>query len=101
MNLYGGFKSIIFAPFLFPLVVWILSDKKSTARSTAKNTLWLHIIPIIFSMGMFLFIVATGFFNNNEGTRRLAVMLFIITGVVDAVLYIYNIYKGIKFLLEK
>ncbi|MCI1891466.1 MAG: DUF4870 domain-containing protein [Schleiferilactobacillus perolens] len=93
--------SVLFAPFLFPLIVWIVTDKGSATQSDAKTALWLHIIPFLMTIGIFFLVGVAGLASNSvHFTAFFSVPLMIVFFVVDLGLVIYNLYKGIKILAE-
>lgn len=49
-----SYISVIFAPILFPILVWIFTPQGSVTRDTAKHALWLHIIPTLLSIFIFM-----------------------------------------------
>lgn len=93
--------SVFFAPFIFPIIIWILSDKPTSTH--AKNSLVYHIYPYIFGIISFLLaIIANGetIFNVNS-TATVVINIFAIAFVLLAIYYVlYNIYAGIKVLLK-
>ena len=40
-----SYFSVLFAPILFPIIVWIVGDAET--KPHAKRALWTHIIPSI------------------------------------------------------
>ncbi|MCH4170784.1 MAG: DUF4870 domain-containing protein [Lactobacillus sp.] len=94
-----SYISVIFAPIIFPLIVWLVSDAGSATRDTAKHALWLHIIPTILSIGVFTIIGGTGLLTGSSLiTTGVSGVLMIILAIVDIFLVIYNLYRGIKLL---
>ena len=96
-----NYISIIFAPVLFPLIVWLATAKGSKTQETAKNALWLHILPVILGLVAAIITGSTGLLTNNAGaTSWVALILIAFVWLVDVVLVIYNLYKGIKLMFS-
>jgi uncharacterized Tic20 family protein len=101
-KLINGFSyvSILFAPILFPLIVWIVGDEKQVTFH-AKRALWLHVIPIVLTIIAVILVGATGLLTQDaQQTSWLIIGLFVIVGLIDVVLYIYNLILGIKIWLS-
>jgi hypothetical protein len=91
--------SIFFAGFIFPIIVYFVSDNPHVKKD-AKAALLSHIIPIIaipfLFAGIFLDI---GIFATGSG---LPVFFFLMVGLfilINIIIVIWNVYKGIKVLL--
>ncbi|RND46704.1 hypothetical protein FAM18110_02112 [Lacticaseibacillus paracasei] len=92
-----SYISVIFAPILFPILVWIFTPQGSVTRDTAKHALWLHIIPTLLSIFIFMIIGGVGFFTNSiNATSAVSLILLLVAMVVDIGMVVYNIYTGIK-----
>ena len=95
--------SIFFAPFLFPIVVWILGDEETKVH--AKKALWTHLIPIIATTiaGIIIFTVGMGQIwagEANGGFLLTTVIAIAICVIIDIYYFIWNIIKGIKVLSD-
>ncbi|CEI82794.1 DUF4870 domain-containing protein [Oceanobacillus oncorhynchi] len=93
--------SIFFAPFLFPILVWILGDEET--KGHAKKALWTHLIPIIATIiaGIIIFSIGIGQVWTDEVSGRLFIAMIIAIAVcfiIDVYYFIWNIVKGIKVL---
>lgn len=94
-----SYISVIFAPILFPILVWIFTPQVSVTRDTAKHALWLHIIPTLLSIFIFMIIGGVGFFTNSiNATSAVSLILLLVAMVVDIGMVVYNIYTGIKII---
>ncbi|EPC84597.1 hypothetical protein Lpp124_14003, partial [Lacticaseibacillus paracasei subsp. paracasei CNCM I-4649] len=94
-----SYISVIFAPILFPILVWIFTPQGSVTRDTAKHALWLHIIPTLLSIFIFMIIGGVGFFTNSiNATSAVSLILLLVAMVVDIGMVVYNIYTGIKII---
>lgn len=103
-KIVNGFSyiSILFAPILFPLIVWVLSGTNTDMKGHAQRALWLHILPVILTIVAFILVGSTGLLTNNaEHTGWVTVILFGIVALVDFGLFIYNLIVGLKIWLAK
>ncbi|TDL78890.1 DUF4870 domain-containing protein [Peribacillus frigoritolerans] len=90
--------SIFFAPFLFPIIVYFISDDLEV-KQHAKKSLLSHIIPIVTIIAPFFMILFAGMFSSPEAFAVGVVIFgFILIGIVNLVVFIYNIVQGIKIL---
>ncbi|AIM25840.1 DUF4870 domain-containing protein [Melissococcus plutonius] len=95
------YLSILVVPLLFPIIVWLLSHRNSEVHYHASRAITLHLIPIL--LGVFTFLVI-GFMGISKFTADTANMVLVILAIIMAVtsilLFIYNIYYGIKLLVS-
>lgn len=89
--------SIVFAPFLFPFIVWLLTKQGSETHFHAGRAFKLHLIPVILSLFCIFFL---GLFAIGVSSNLFAIFLVILTVIVDVALGVYNIYYGIKMFLS-
>ncbi|WP_268872045.1 DUF4870 domain-containing protein [Loigolactobacillus bifermentans] len=96
------YLSILFAPFLFPLIVWVIChNNEPEVRAEAARAMLLHIVPLVIVLVSLIIIGGNGIITNNaQITAGVSFLLLGIAGLIDLVLYIYNIYYGIKLLLQ-
>ena len=92
--------SIFFAPLILPIIVWILSDKPTSAHA-AKSLIY-HIItylcPFILVINASL---GTGALSTESTWQAVLLIIIAIVLVVITIWYtIKNIYRGIKVLLS-
>ncbi|MDH6364477.1 putative Tic20 family protein [Enterococcus sp. PF1-24] len=93
-----SYISIIFAPFLFPLIVYLVSNN-SDVKYHASRALKLHLLPIILTIIALIIIGATGLITNDaQPTAILSGILVIGIAILDVALAIYNLVIGIKIL---
>ncbi|MDU5509096.1 DUF4870 domain-containing protein [Enterococcus gilvus] len=91
-----SYISIVFAPILFPLIVWIASQDLDV-KGHAMNALKLHLIPVLLTAIVTVILGFTGLLTNDpQSTGYVGVVLLGIVGLVDVSLAVYNIVKGIK-----
>ena len=83
--------SIFFAPFLFPVIVWI-AVRDSYVQSHAKRALLSHFFPVLAVIPLLYSLV-----SQRPGLFVTFLLLF---GIVYLVVFVYNIYKGIQSLRE-
>ncbi|WP_080873537.1 DUF4870 domain-containing protein [Oceanobacillus timonensis] len=93
--------SIFFAPFLFPILVWIFGNEETKAH--AKKALWTHLIPIIAIIiaGSIIVLIRVGQIGqgNPDGMLLITTMIAIaVCFIIDIYYFIWNIVKGIKVL---
>lgn len=87
-----SYFSIFFAPFLLPLIVWIVAQD-NYVRGHAKKALFSHVFPFLALIPLLIFM-----FNANHTSSIIGyVILFFIIYVA---VFIYNIYQGIKVLRD-
>lgn len=96
-----SYISIIFAPFLFPIIVWFLSRDDPEMHHHAGRAAWLHLIPIVLTI---IALIASGVIglttNDSTITGGTSLLLLSLVAIVDLVLYVYNIYFGLKILIQ-
>ncbi|AFR99905.1 DUF4870 domain-containing protein [Lentilactobacillus buchneri] len=96
-----SYLSIVFAPFIFPLIVWIVSDNNPDMHSTARHALILHLIPLVLTILTILVVGISGVISEKAafaGFLFLALIALVI--LVDLAMFIYNLYLGIKILVQ-
>jgi glucan phosphoethanolaminetransferase (alkaline phosphatase superfamily) len=90
--------SVFFAPFLFPIIVYFIADEHEV-KQHAKKSLLSHIIPVITIIVPFFLFLFAGMFGSPEAFAFGVVIFgFILVGIVNVVVFIYNIVMGIKIL---
>lgn len=93
-----SYFSLFFAPFLFPVIVYFLTDGET--KRHARNAFLSHIIPfIILIIGIF-FAIAVGF-NNVDFASITFILAIALFGIITFILYIWNIIMGIKVLIDQ
>lgn len=100
--------SILFAPFLLPIIIYFVSVDKEV-KYHAKRSLLSHLIPvglliiafIVFAIGMVSASTVT-FDGTNSGFGILATglpfLFMIVYGIVSLIVLIWNIVQGVKVL---
>lgn len=87
-----SYFSIFFAPFIFPIIVWIASRDPYVAKHS-KRALISHILPFIAAVPLLILT----FGANHAGSVLGYILLFVI---IYFGTFIYNIVKGIQVLRE-
>lgn len=91
--------SILFAGFLFPLVVFFVSED-SVTKGHAKKALFSHLIPLILVP-----IIGISFFFDirrmGDGVPVLTLVTVALMMLVSFVVLIWNIVKGVKVLRDE
>ncbi|KRL04180.1 DUF4870 domain-containing protein [Liquorilactobacillus oeni] len=96
-----SYLSIFFAPFIFPLIVWIVCVDEPDVRHHAKSAMFLHLFPLILSFIAVILVATTGILTEHaQFTVWLAVLTLAVVLLLDCILFIYNLYKGIKILVN-
>ncbi|UDM32531.1 DUF4870 domain-containing protein [Lentilactobacillus laojiaonis] len=95
-----SYFSVTFAPFIFPFIVWLVSQNEPDIHKNAKKAFLLHLVPIILTIILFIVIGTTGIVLQNANTTGfIFIILVAIVALIDLIIYIYNIYLGIKILI--
>jgi hypothetical protein len=91
--------SIFFAGFLFPLIVYFVSDNPYVKKD-AKAAFLSHLLPVVavplVIAGLFL---DMGVFASGAGLPIFTVIMIGLAILLSVVVVIWNVYKGIKVLL--
>ncbi|WP_456273339.1 hypothetical protein [Bacillus sp. AK031] len=91
--------SIFFAGFIFPIIVYFLTDNRDT-RQHAKSAFLSHLLPLI----ALPLVIAGIFFDAGVLSVGSGVPIFIFIAIGFSLLIsfgvvLWNVYKGIKVLL--
>ncbi|MEN1966501.1 DUF4870 domain-containing protein [Lentibacillus sp. N15] len=84
--------SIFFAPFLFPIIMYIVAS--GDVRHHAGKSLWTHLVPYLS-----LFI-GIGVLALNIGNQSSSLLIICIFTAIAAYYLILNFVRGIKVLIE-
>ncbi|MFC7371041.1 DUF4870 domain-containing protein [Fictibacillus iocasae] len=85
--------SIFFAPFLFPVVVYFVSEDNEVTEH-ARKSFMSHIFPAIAIPLGIIIVFESGY---STGSIILSALLF---GILSLIVAIWNIVKGIKVLIQ-
>ncbi|MDU5145588.1 MAG: DUF4870 domain-containing protein [Paenibacillus dendritiformis] len=91
-----SYWSVLFAPILFPILVWIVGDSES--KSHAKRALWTHILPTVTAIAGFAALgVISLSVREVEVTLGIgSVITVALCGLISVYFFIWNIVKGIQ-----
>ncbi|MFC0273320.1 DUF4870 domain-containing protein [Metabacillus herbersteinensis] len=90
--------SVFFAPFILPIAIYFIVDDEEV-KNDAKKSLISHIIPILTLIGLVAMVIFSSMANAGEGIfLSLFFGGFIVVGILNLVVFIWNIVKGIKVL---
>ncbi|POA06059.1 DUF4870 domain-containing protein [Staphylococcus caprae] len=86
--------STFFAPILLPLIVWIVAH--DLVSKHARRALVYHISPWL------LIVTSAVFFSlsQQESHTTFHFIIAIVTGLASVYFYIYNLYFGVKVLIN-
>lgn len=87
-----SYFSIFFAPFIFPLLVWIFSPDAYVAKH-ARRALFSHVFPVIAAIPLIYMAVTSGSFGSVIG-------YLILFGIIYFGTFVYNVIMGIQVLRE-
>jgi len=85
--------SVFFAPFLFPIIVYFVSDM-SDVKHHAKKSFLSHLVPVI---SMIIVVVLT-ILLDVIGIR---ITLIILSVIVNFIVVIWNVVQGVKILVRE
>jgi hypothetical protein len=89
---------VFFAPFLLPIAIYLIVDHHEV-KQHAKKALISHIIPFLSVVGMIGLILFSSFSNPSEvAFFTVFIGSFIVVGIINIIVVIWNIVKGIKLL---
>ncbi|WP_251517585.1 MULTISPECIES: DUF4870 domain-containing protein [Staphylococcus] len=99
-----SYFSILFAPVIFPLLVWIISKKQSAQHGKQaffnQIVLWIMFF-IAKGADIFYSEIPDKPFDNPEMMQTGAIIVLVIFGIIALILFIKNIAKGIKLLTKE
>ncbi|MYL40681.1 MULTISPECIES: DUF4870 domain-containing protein [Virgibacillus] len=83
--------SIFFAPFLFPIIIYVLTS--GIVRHHAGKSLWIHLVPYLS------FFIGIGVLVLNGGNQMSSLIIICIFTVIGVYYLILNFVRGIKVLI--
>ena len=87
--------SIFFAGFIFPIAVYFIVDHHEV-KEHAKKSFLSHLIPLVSIPIFFLLFL----FPNGEGQFFFVIIMFIVFGLINLAVIIWNVVKGIQVLRD-
>jgi hypothetical protein len=92
--------SVFFAAFIFPIVVYFVTDQRDV-KHHAKKAFLSHLIPFFTIVSFVLIVLATHAFQQTKDAILSMVFVgVIIAGIINFIVAIWNTVKGIKVLKE-
>ncbi|MCF6138706.1 DUF4870 domain-containing protein [Pseudalkalibacillus berkeleyi] len=91
-----SYMSIIFAPFLVPVLVYCFMNDDHEVREHARKAITFHLIPIVA-----LAILSILYFESGMLFTTFSVFCMIIFGGTAISVVIWNLVRGIHVLLQK
>ncbi|MFX3630137.1 MAG: DUF4870 domain-containing protein [Ectobacillus sp.] len=93
----GSYFSLFFAPFLFPIIIYFVVSKPQV-KYHAKQAFVSHILPVLWLIAFLVFLVFT---RSLEAVSALVIFGFIGFGILNVIIAIWNIVKGVKVLANE
>ncbi|MEO4055424.1 DUF4870 domain-containing protein [Solibacillus sp. CAU 1738] len=93
-----NYFSVFFAPFIVPVIIWIVVQDEEVKRH-AKRALLSHIIPVIlgfFFVIYFIFGLSFGGYQGDDNLIFFSIGGMLLYGLIYLALIIWNIVQGIK-----
>lgn len=95
-----SYLSIIFAPFIFPFIVWLVTSNNQDMHETAQKAFLLHLIPVVLTILTVMLLGVTGLTTrDSQVTGIMFIVLALLVGIIDFGMFVYNLYLGIKILI--
>lgn len=99
-----SYFSKLFAPIIFPILVWILAEKPTSThgRKALFNHIWVNIFFFLANVG-FIFSreVFDKPFDNQEVISNVSFGIGIFLLLIAGIFFLFNIIRGIKLLTNK
>jgi len=92
-----SYFSLFFAPFLFPLIVYFLTEHET--KRHAKRAFLSHIIPFLFIAIAIISLVIVDV-NSVEASPILLIFGLALIAIITFIMYVWNIIQGIKVLIN-
>lgn len=90
--------SVFFAPFILPIAIYFIVDDEEV-KSDAKKSLISHIIPLLSLVALIAMVIFSSMAHAGEGNfLYLFFGGFVVIAILNLIVFIWNIVKGIKVL---
>ncbi|MGD6817160.1 hypothetical protein [Metabacillus sp. 84] len=89
--------SVLFAPFLFPLIVYFAVDHPES-KAHAKKSFFSHVIPAVTVAAYILIFFGAAFAEQDQLVGIVFLSGFPVVLIVNLIVFVWNIVKGIKIL---
>ncbi|MEG0385352.1 DUF4870 domain-containing protein [Solibacillus cecembensis] len=95
-----GYLSIFFAPFIVPLLIFIVS-KDTAVRFHAKRAFISHLVPFVLGILFLAFFVSSSLFVSNafsfnDSSILVPIIIFILYLLLSFTISIWNLVQAIK-----
>lgn len=94
-----SYFSIMFAGFIFPLIVFFVSEDREVKRH-ARSAFLSHLIPLV-PVPFVVFAAVTQFTVNDQSIPLFFLAAVAITIILLLIVFIWNIIKGVKVLIQE
>ncbi|APH06919.1 hypothetical protein A9C19_02055 [Bacillus weihaiensis] len=95
-----NYFSVFFAPFLLPIAIYFIADHHEV-KEHAKKALISHIVPFLSIVGLIIIGLFSMFSNPTEATFFTVFFIgMVLAGLINLIVVIWNIVKGIKLLMS-
>ncbi|MBT2689090.1 DUF4870 domain-containing protein [Bacillus sp. ISL-47] len=94
-----SYFSIMFAGFIFPLIVFFATGDPEVKRH-AKSAFLSHLIPLV-PVPFIIFAAVTQFTVTGQDIPVFFLAAVVITIILSLIVLIWNIIKGVKVLIEE
>ncbi|MBP2000439.1 heme/copper-type cytochrome/quinol oxidase subunit 4 [Paenibacillus shirakamiensis] len=88
-----SYFSIFFAPFIFPIILWIIAGDV-IVRKHASKALMSHLFPFLAAIPLLYFVFIS---SNHPASLLIYILIF---AIIYFGSFVYNIVQGIRVLTE-
>jgi ABC-type multidrug transport system permease subunit len=93
--------STFFAPFIFPIIIYFVV-KDTLTKYHAKRALLSHLIPLLSFILIGGALAISAWLNHSIETSGVIVAIcFVVSGILNLIVLIWNIVQGIKVLTNE
>ena len=97
-----SYFSILFAPFLLPIIVFLASTNEDVKKH-AKRAILSHILPVVAGVLVFIFFIfsiatSSSSMDINNGMFYSWIIVIILYGVFTLLITVWNVVQGIRVL---
>jgi hypothetical protein len=90
--------SVFFAGFIFPIAVYFIVNDPEVKKH-AKSAFLSHLIPVL-TIPVLVFLGISAGMSGTDGMMIFMFIGFALAGIVNLIVIIWNVIKGIKILRE-
>ncbi|WP_226528838.1 DUF4870 domain-containing protein [Metabacillus niabensis] len=96
-----NYFSVFIAPLLLPIIIYFVVDHLEV-KQHAKKALVSHIIPFLSIIGLFITIFFAAASSSSGDTAFFLIITgFVLVGLINLIVFIWNIVKGIKIFTKE